>query len=134
MKDVSRARVPYARILSAWCPSALGLIAIAFVLWLTGLAPRTLDPASYAQVRVEGAAAHLSALGTSPGWHWLSSLRTADLLCALSLALLAMGTPVACLAAAIQYVRRREGTLAAIALAQALVVLAAAAGLIVVKA
>jgi hypothetical protein len=130
--QIALARVPYARVLAVCCPVVLALIVIAFVLYMTGLLPSLLPVADLPSLWAQGAGATLDVAGLETGWAWLPHWHRGDILCLASLALLAMGTPLACLAATIQYLRRREYVLSIIAFVQVLILLAAMSGLIVV--
>ena len=72
-------------------------------------------------------------LGLEAGWAWLGKLRHADMLCLLSLALLASATPLACVVALIQYVRRREWLPGVITFLQICVLALAMSGIVVVE-
>jgi hypothetical protein len=127
-----RARVVYARVLAVCCPVVLALMVLAFALYISGLLPPAVPLADLPGLWTRSAGAALDAVGVQPGWGWLAQWRCGDVLCLAALALLTLGTPIACSAAMVQYLRRREYTLGVIALLQTLVLLAAMSGLIAV--
>jgi len=130
----ARARVAYGRVLALCCPLVLALMVVAFALHVSGLVPSVVPLAALPGMWTQGARAVLDSLGVGPGWGWLAHWRQSDMLCLAALALLTLGSPIACAAAAVQYVRRHEYALGIIAILQVLVLLAAMSGLIVVHA
>ncbi len=128
-----KARHAYARTLELVVPVAFVIALLTFILYVTGiLEPLVTLPAA---AKAWGMAAHEAHrfLGLEPGWGWLSKLRYADMLCLLSLALLATATPLACAVALIQYIRRREWIPSVIAFLQICVLALAMSGLVVVE-
>ena len=126
-----RARYVYAMTLRLMVPAAFSLVALAFLMYVTGVLEPLVPLAEVPDLWKLGAGEVLEKAGLAPGWGWATQWRMADTLCLLCLAVLAAATPVACFAVAVQYARRREWWLAATAAVQALILGLAMSGLVV---
>lgn len=131
-RNHSRARIPYARILAVFCPVVLAIMILTFLLYIAGTLPPFVAIANIPHLWVGSAADALRETGIESGWGWVRHWSRGDMLCVFTLALLSMGSPIACAASMIQYARRGEVALAVIACVQVLILFAAMSGLIVV--
>ncbi|MBD3241714.1 MAG: hypothetical protein GF331_14075 [Chitinivibrionales bacterium] len=132
-KQPERARHVYARVLLVFVPTAFGLTAMAFLLYITGALDPLISMAETARLWALGAGEALDVTGMEPGWDWLTRWYRADMLCLVALALLASATPVACAFASVQYFRRREWALGIIASVQVIILAIAMSGLVVAE-
>ncbi len=112
------ARFAYARVLRVLVPAVFGLCALAFLVYVAALVKPLVPLGQSHRIWSMSAGEALRAQGLHAGWGWLKNWRFSDTFCLAALGLLTVITPLACAAATIQYLRRREWVLAVVALAQ----------------
>ena len=124
-----REQALYARWLSAGTHLGLLLLALAFLLYASGVLDPIVPFALLPEVWTLPVDRFVAATGWPTGWRWIGSLGRADCLSVASVAWLCAVT-IACYARILAgLVRRGERLQAALALAQVLVLLAAASGI-----
>lgn len=129
--ELKRARHVYARVLAMVVPVAFSLTVLTFLLYVSGIVEPVVPLKDVQELWTAGAHSALDAAGLEAGFSWMLQWKSADTMCLIALALLASATPVACFAAGIQYLRRREWALGIIALVQMAILGVAMSGLVV---
>jgi len=127
--SAERDQALYGRWLSAGTHLGLAVLAVAFVLYAVGALDPVVPLDRLPEVWGLPVDRFVAATGWPTGWRWLGSLARADCLSVAGVALLCAVT-IACYARILPGILRRgERVQAALALAQILVLLAAASGI-----
>lgn len=120
----------YARWLDAGARIGLAALAGAFALYVLGLLEAHVPREQLPSLWVLSLEEFRARTGAPAGWGWLALLRKGDYLSLAAVALLALATLVCYARLTFLYFARNERLHGALALAQALVLLAAASGFI----
>jgi hypothetical protein len=119
----------YARWLAIGSRVALLLLVATFAAYALGLVPPLVAPAALAEAWRLPVRDFMAATGAPSGWGWLALLGKGDYLNMVGVALLGAVSLVCYLRILVHYVRKGETALAWLAVAQVLVLAAAASGL-----
>lgn len=118
----------YAAVLRTTQALALPVLVGGYLLYLTGVLPSIVPPATALVDSGRASAAFVAACGEPTGWAWLARLGHGDMLCLLGIALLGVSPILALLAILPLAVRRRDRAFVMVLVAQVAVLVAAAAG------
>lgn len=128
--DVSEEQLVYARLLDRGMKIGLAGVTVSFLIYVSGaLAPRVpvVDLPRYWSLPVKD---YLEAAGVHAGWSWLRLLGHGDFLNFVGIAFLS-GVTIACYAAIVPIlIRKKDLVFAGIAVAEVLVLVLAASGLL----
>jgi uncharacterized membrane protein len=124
----SEAQLSYATILNRLALFGFAVLVVAFFIYvlriLTPYVPMTQVPHYWTQSSTH----YLEAANIHPGWAWLSKVGYGDFLVYIPIVILA-GTTIVCYAVAVfKFLKTKENVLVGIAIAEILVLLAAASG------
>ncbi|MFA4944226.1 MAG: DUF1634 domain-containing protein [Lentisphaeria bacterium] len=119
-----------AAILQWGSRAGLYLLALSFLLYLSGLLPARIPPAELPRLWGLPVRNYLHAAGLKPGWGWIGHLGNGDVLPLLAVAVLAALPAAGFLLLAVHYFRRRDHAYAWLCLAELGVLLLAASGLL----
>ena len=128
--DVSPHDLRYARWMQRGAVLGFVLLLLSYALYLGGALEPAVDLQRLPQLWTLPVAEYLQASGSRDGWYWLSQLHQGDYLNVLGIAVLASVTPLCYLAVLPGLWRAGEHALAWIAIAELLVLLCAAAGVL----
>ena len=118
----------YARWLAAGSRSSLALLAVLFVVYLTGVVPPLVPVAELPNYWGLSAGQYAIATGTPTGWRWLELVGRSDVMNLAGIACVALVTPVCFARLVPEFVRQRERMFAAIALMELWILVLAASG------
>lgn len=130
--NLDRATRAYASILEFLSISGMILISIAFALYALELLPASVDPEQVTQLWHLDSATFADQTSTSTGWGWIDSIFTGAGLSFAALELLAVFALVATGRLIPVYVREKDTWYLSIVVAQVVVFLVAATGILVV--
>jgi hypothetical protein len=120
----------YASLLGWGTRAGLVLLVVSFAVYVSGTMPSLVPPQQLPQLWSQPVGAYLAATGAPTGWNWLVHLSRGDMAALASIAWLA-ACSVPCLLALLPLARARgDRWLIAMCVAEALVIAAAASGLI----
>jgi hypothetical protein len=123
-------RETYARWLQAGVRLGLAVLVASFALYILGVLPASVPPADLPTVWTLPVSQYLQRTGAPSGWGWVARLGQGDVLNMLGVAILSSVT-IACYIRVLRpLLRSGERVLAAIAIAQVVVMLIAATGLL----
>jgi hypothetical protein len=128
--DVSPHDLRYARWMQRGALLGFVLLLLSYALYLGGVLKPAVDLQRLPQLWTLPVADYLRASGSQDGWYWLSQWHQGDYLNVLGIAVLASVTPLCYLAVLPGLWRAGEHALAWIAVAELLVLLCAAAGVL----
>jgi hypothetical protein len=128
--EVSPHDLRYARWMQRGAVLGFVLLLLSYALYLGGALEPAVDLQRLPQLWTLPVAQYLQASGSRDGWYWLSQLHQGDYLNVLGIAVLASVTPLCYLAVLPGLWRAGEHALAWIAIAELLVLLCAAAGVL----
>jgi hypothetical protein len=129
--DNRRDQLRYAKVLDVGMKSGLGLLTVAFLVYVAGMLPPHLAFEELPRLWALPVGEFLRQSGAKPGWGWLALLGRGDMLALGGVALLA-GISLACVASLLPgYARRRDWPYLAIATCLVGVLALAASGLVV---
>lgn len=128
--DIDAAPRRYAAWLAWGTRLGLAVLAIALLLYATGLVPPHVPIERTAALWGQPAAAMLQATGLSSGWDWARHLLRGDMLSLAAIAWLASCSIPCLVAVAPLFARRRERALVAICVLQVAVLALAASGIL----
>lgn len=129
LKGVSTEQHVYARWLDWSTRVALAVLIAAYLAYAAGLVPPAVAVADLPRLWVMPVDAYLEATGAPSGWGWLGTLASGDYLTMVGVALLCLVTVLCYLRILPMLLARGERLQAAFAVAQVIVLLAAASGL-----
>ena len=120
----------YARWLAAGVAIGFTALVVSFVVYLTGLVPPGIAPETLPRYWGMPVHDYVKLTGAPTGWSWLRRLGESDLLNFVGVAILGSTTLVCFLRLLPVFLRSRERILAAICVAELLVLAAAASGMV----
>jgi hypothetical protein len=120
----------YARWLSVGVAAGFAALLASFVLYLTRLLPPGIPPEKLPQYWSLPVTEYVALTGAPTGWSWIFRLGEGDLLNFVGVAVLAITTVICQLRVLPHFARTGQRALAAIALAQVVLLAAAASGLL----
>jgi len=120
----------YARWLAAGVALGFSALVASFVVYLTGILPPGIPPETLPRYWGLPVHEYVRVTGAPTGWSWLRRLGESDLLNFVGVAILGSTTVAAFARVLPVFVRARERVLAAICVAQIVVLAAAASGLL----
>ena len=126
------AETTYARWLGRGTQVGLGALAASFVVYVIGILAPLVPFDQLPRLWQQPVSQFVAETGAPTGWGWLTKLNTGDYLNILGVALLSSVTAVAYARVLFVYLRRGDRWHAALAVAQIVVLLAAASGLLAV--
>jgi hypothetical protein len=123
-------QLTYAKVLDVGGKIGFVVLLLLFLLYLSGMVPGLIPIRDLPRYWGMKAGDFNAAVGVRTGWHWLSMLGKGDYLTFIGIAILA-GLSIACQASICPlFVRRRDWIYLAIGVAQVLVLLLAASGVL----
>lgn len=126
----SAEQLRYARLLDWGTRIGIVLLVASFALYVAGTLPSAVPPQRLPQLWSKPVGAYLAATGVPTGWAWLAHLGQGDMAALVGVAWLA-ACSVPCLLALVPMARARgDRWLVALCVAEAVVIAAAASGLI----
>jgi hypothetical protein len=127
---VSQEQLRYAHWLDIGTRIGLGLLVASFALYVSGLVPSHIPLADLPSLWVLPVDEYLAATGLRGGWSWLGKVHLGDMMNFAGIAFLSLVT-VGCYAGlAASYLRKRDTACALIVLAEIVVLVLAASGLV----
>ncbi len=127
---VSDEQLRYAQWLDLGTRVGLVLLVASFALYVSGLVPPHIPVADLPALWVLPVDQYLAATGLQGGWSWLGQLRSSDMMNFAGIAFLSLVTVGCYLRLAASYLRNRDTACALIALAEIVVLVLAASGLV----
>jgi uncharacterized membrane protein len=127
---VSKTQKRYAKVLS-WV-AAIGqlLVVVGYIIYLSKLLPMETPIERITQAWHLSAAEFTDELGIETGWNWLRKLSHGDIISYGAIVLLALGTNVSLLVAAVSFLQEKNGKYTLIVILQLVVLLIAASGIV----
>ena len=127
---VSEEQLRYADWLDAGTRIGLGLLMATFAMYCGGFVAPHIPLADLPALWILPVDQYLAATGLSPGWGWLGKLGSGDVMNFIGIAFLSLVTVACYTRLAVTYLRRGDRACALIVLAEILVLLLAASGLV----
>ena len=128
---ISDDQAAYARVLAPAKYVALIVLAVTFAIYILEIRPAHVPPGDLHRYWTMPSGEYLRSVDLQPGWGWAGKLGASDLTNNLGICLLASVSVLAYLRVIPIFARKRRWPLLAIAVAEVLVMLLAASGLIV---
>jgi hypothetical protein len=128
--QVSEEQLRYARWLDVGTRIGLGLLIASFALYVSGLVPPHIPLADLPVLWVLPVDEYLAATGLRGGWSWLGKVHLSDMMNFAGIAFLSLVTVGCYVGLAASYLRKRDTACALIVLAEIVVLVLAASGLV----
>lgn len=128
------AQLRYASLLEWGTRAGIAVLAASFLAYLTGLMPAHVPLEQLPQLWSLPVGQYLAHTQSPTGWGWAAFLHRSDALGLAGIAILAVSSVLALLAVVPLYAARRDRAFVALCLAEALVVLLAASGVLTQRA
>ncbi|MGE4506543.1 MAG: DUF1634 domain-containing protein [Desulfovibrionaceae bacterium] len=123
-------QIAYANLLMIGALAGIVIMIVTYLIYVLGVLPPHVDITMVPQYWGKGVSEYMHATDSPHGWDWLGLLGNGDFLNFVGLALLALMTIVCYLVLLPGYIRHKDYTYAAIAVAEVLVLGLAASGLL----
>lgn len=127
---VSEEQLLYARWLDVGTRIGLGLLIASFALYVSGLVPPLIPFSDLPALWILPVDEYLAATGLRGGWSWLGKVHLSDMMNFAGIAFLSLVTVGCYLVLAASYLRKRDTACALIVLAEIVVLVLAASGLV----
>lgn len=128
--QIEPAQLSYATLLVWLVRANLVAMSVFFLLYATGWVPAAIPIAEVPMYWTMSASTYASTVGVSTGWAWIHSLGDSGVLAFVGTVLFPVTTTIAALAAAVLFARDRVAVYSLIALAETVVLVIAATGII----
>ncbi len=128
MLKASEAQLYYAKILNRLTLCGFAVLVLAFFIYILGILPVYVPMDKIPQYWTHSSHHYLQATNIQPGWAWLGKLNYGDFLVYLPIVFLAGITIVCYIGVLFKFIKSKENVLVVIAIAEVVVLLAAASG------
>jgi len=130
LTEASKEQVRYANILNAGMLVGLSSLAVAFILYISGILHPLIPIKQVEKYWVISVRDYLEKSGMEAGWAWIANLSYGDMLNLLPIAFLSLLSIICYLAILPELIRKRDTAYVLIAITEIIVLLVAASGLL----
>lgn len=128
--EVAPEQIKYANLLLYGSWAGIVILAVTFLLYVTGIMPSYIDPAQMQHYWGMKSSAYLEAAKVPSGWGWLGMIGYGDFLSLIGMAWLGILTVIGYLILLPAYLRKKDNIYTVIVIAEVIVLTLAASGIL----